>query len=178
MATSVRGQSGSRSSSTSGHSTWYGGGSSQAGWGSTGGSGGRGTARKVKRSGGSRTGSAGYKTCENSFAGKVESFKMLWSQAKGPGRYTRPSPTTLNTFANWINKGGVVQTVSSTQVSRWAKATKKNFSSRTATTTACKNVLCAKFGKSTIKAVARTKTGAFMVATPSVVRGKRFCFPK
>ena len=68
--------------------------------------------------------------------------------------------------------------VTAAQVARWAKTTNKNFNTRTPTPTACKNVLCAKFGKNNIKAVARTKSGSFMVATPPGVHGKCFCFPK
>ena len=41
-----------------------------------------------------------------------------------------------------------------------------------------KNILSAKFGKTTIKAVARTKTGSFMVATSPTCKGRSFSFPK
>ena len=77
-----------------------------------------------------------------------------------------------------VNKGAVIQMCTPAQVSRWAKLTNQNFTSRTANPTSCKSVLCAKFGKSTIKAVARTKSGSFMVATSPVSNGKKFCFPK
>ncbi len=121
----------------------------------------------------------GYKGCCNCFTGKVQSFKTLITQTTGTsGRFTRPTPAVLNTFANWINKGAIVQTVSKAQVSRWAKSTNKNFNSRNCTPTSCKTILCAKFGKSAIKAVARTKTGSFMVVTPPLVKGRNFCFPK
>ncbi len=72
----------------------------------------------------------------------------------------------------------MVHTVTTAQVAQWAKAARKNFNTRTPTPTTCKSVLWAKFGKSTIKAVARTKTGSFMVATTPVVNGKPFWFPK
>lgn len=121
---------------------------------------------------------SGYKGCCTSFANKINSFKTLFNQTKGPAKCTRPSPTTLNTFANWINKGAVIQTCSKAQISKWAKSTNKIFNTKTASPTSCKNVLTAKFGKSTIKAVCCTKTGSFMVATSPTVNGKRFCFPK
>ncbi len=121
---------------------------------------------------------AAYKGCCNTFARKIQSFKKLFDQTKGAAKCTRPSPTTLNTFANWINKGAVVQMVTPTQVARWAKTCNKNFNVRTPTPNACKTVLCAKFGKTTIKAVCRSKTGSFMVATSPTVSGRSFCFPK
>ena len=124
-------------------------------------------------------GTTGYKGCCNCFTGKVQSFKTLITQTTGTtGRFNRPTPATLNTFANWINKGAIIQTVSKAQISRWAKSTNKNFNSRTCTPTSCKTILCAKFGKNAIKAVARTKTGSFMVVTPPQIKGRNFCFPK
>ena len=119
-----------------------------------------------------------YRSCNDNFASKINSFKTLYNQTYGPAKYGRPSPATLNTFANWSSKGAIVQTVSAAQLSRWAKMTKKNFNTRRPSTTACKNVLCAKFGKNAIKAVARTKSGPYMVATWPTVNGKRFYFPK
>ena len=123
---------------------------------------------------------SGYKGCNTTFANKVNSFKTLVSQTQGStsNKWGRPTPTTLNTFANWINKGAIIQTVSPIQVAKWAKSKNKTFTTTTGTPTSCKNVLCAKFGKSAIKAVCRTKTGAFMVATAPTVSGKTFCFPK
>ena len=121
---------------------------------------------------------SGYKSCSGTFANKIQSFKTLFNQTKGAAKCTRPTPTTLNSFANWINKGAVIQTCTSAQVARWAKNTNKNFSTRAATPTACKTVLCAKFGKSTIKCVTKSKTGSFIVATNPTVGGRKFCFPK
>ncbi len=120
----------------------------------------------------------GYKSCSGTFANKIQSFKTLFNQTKGTAKHARPTPTTLNSFANWINKGAVVQTCTSAQVARWAKNTNKNFNTRSATPTACKTVLCAKFGKSTIKAVCKSKTGSFLVATAPVMKGRTFNFPK
>ena len=137
----------------------------------------RGTSRKIR--GGATGGNPGaYKNCCNSFAKKIESYRCLVQQASGPAKQGRPSPATLNTFANLINKGNVVQCVSSAQITRWAKGTRTNINSRTVSTTACKNVLCKKFGRTAIKAVAKTKSGSFMVATSPIVNGRTFCFPK
>ena len=103
---------------------------------------------------------------------------MLMNQTTGSAKCSRPTPTTLNSFANWINKGAVVQTCTKAQVSRWAKSENKNWKSRSASPTSCKTVLSAKFGKSTIKAVFCTKTGSFMVVTSPTCNGKKVCFPK
>ncbi len=119
-----------------------------------------------------------YKSAQCTFATKINSYKMLYKQTCGPAKYTRPTPATLTTFANWINKGAVVHTCTSAQVARWARGYEMNFNSRTGSPTTCKNVLATKFGKTTIKAVAKTKSGAYMVATSPTWKGKPFCFPK
>ena len=160
MATNATGRSGS---------SYFGGSSTQSGWGS---------ASKTKGYGSSVGTASGYKSCQTTFANKVQSFKMLMSQTTGPAKAGRPSTSTLNSFANWINKGAVVHTCTKAQVSRWAKSKNKSFNTRTASPATCKNVLAAKFGKSTIKAVACTKTGSFMVVTSPTCKGKTFCFPK
>lgn len=118
-----------------------------------------------------------YKSVSNVFQNKINSFKTLFNQTKGPARYGRPTTATLNSFANWVNKGAIIQTCTAAQVARWARNTKKNFNTQNPTPTACKNVLGAKFGKTTIKAVARTKSGGFMVATSPTCKGRPFCFP-
>ncbi len=171
MPTNVTGRSGSSSSAM------YGGRSVGSGWGSKSAVSNRSSTRKVKHTGGAPT-PPGYKSCQTAFADKIQSYKMLWNQTKGAASYGRPTTSTLNTFANWINKGAVVQTCTTAQVSRWAKTASKSFNSRTASTNTCKNILGSKFGRSTIKAVARTKSGSFMVATTPTCKGKRFCFPK
>ena len=119
-----------------------------------------------------------YRHVCDAFTWKINSYRTLYNQARGPAKYDRPSPTVLNTFANWINKGAFVQTVSKAQLNRWARTTKSNWNNRNPSPTICKNVLSAKFGKNTIKAVARTKTGSFMVATAPMWNGKWFTFPK
>lgn len=173
MATRVRGHAGSGTRSTFGNSSVYSGRSGNFGWH------GASTANK-----GPKTKStpfvavpSAWKGCSNTLWNKINSFKTLYNQTKGPAKYGRPSTTTLNTFTNWINKGAIIQTVSCAQVARWSKFTKKSFNSRTPTPMACKTVLCAKFGKSSIKAVARTKSGSFMVVTSPMAKGRPFCFP-
>ncbi|MCO6438808.1 MAG: hypothetical protein J5J06_17065 [Phycisphaerae bacterium] len=119
-----------------------------------------------------------YKNVCNTFNNKISSYRTLINQTKGPAKFPRPTPTTLNNFANWIEKGAVVQTCSPQQVARWARTTRANFNPTTSSVTACKNVLTKKFGKNCIKAVARAKNGAFMVATAQTNNGKAFRFPK
>ena len=113
----------------------------------------------------------------STLAWKINSFKTLYNQTHGPARYTRPSTTILNNFANWVDKGAIIQTCTSAQVAKWARNTNINYNTRSPSVTACKNILGSKFGKTTIKAVARTKTGSFMVATAPTWKGKAFYFP-
>ena len=177
MATNVRGRSGVRSRSTYGGYQSVSTRTGSTNWHRTSTpSKGLGTRTKGTSMGGNVP--VAWKSCSDSFINKMNSYKMLYNQTKGPAKHQRPSPTTLNTFANWIGKGAVIQTVSAAQVNRWAKTARKNFNTRTPTPNACKSVLCAKFGKTTIKAVARSKSGSFMVATAPTVKGKCFCFPK
>ena len=119
-----------------------------------------------------------YKDANWSFGNKITSFRTLFNQTHGPARFGRPTTAVLNSFANWINKGAIVQTCSTAQVSKWARNVNCNFSAKSATTTTCKNILDKKFGKAAIKAVARTKSGSFMVVTAPTNNGKTFCFPK
>lgn len=177
MATSVRGRSGTRSRSTYGSSSFLPGRFGNSRWGAAAESSGGQKVRRPKTGRDTVTVPTAWKGCSNTFQNKINSFKTLFNQTKGPAKFGRPSPTTLNSFANWINKGAIVQTCTAAQVARWAKATRKNFGSKTSTPTTCRNVLWAKFGKNTIKAVAKTKSGSFMVATAPVFHGKPFCFP-
>lgn len=156
MATSFRGSSGSRGTGGFGVS-------------SVGGS--------VHKSGTTANVPPKYKGVAQTFQGKINSFKTLCNQTKGAARYTRPTPTELNSFANWINKGAVIQNVSCAQIAKWAHSANKNFNTRNPTVAACKNVLAGKFGKPTIKAVCRNKSGGFMVATSATQKGRPFCFP-
>lgn len=135
------------------------------------------TKKSNKKSTGGMT-PAGYKNCCKMFEGKIQSFKVLANQTTGAAKCGRPTPSTLNTFANLVNKGAIIQTCSPMQVAKWAATANKNFDTRTATPASCKTVLCAKFGKTAIKAVAKSKTGAFLVATSATNKGRAFCFPK
>jgi hypothetical protein len=174
MATSNRGRhTTSRNYSLFG-STW--GASNTGGWG------GSGTTKrtKTKRTSSGAGGATGsYKTVCSNLEKKISSFRTIVGQTKGAaGKFPRPTAATLNSFANWVNKGANIQMVSPTQVARWSKATKYNFNTKNPTPAACKNVLCAKYGKSAIKAVCRTSTGKFLVATAPTVKGRAFNFPR
>ncbi len=121
---------------------------------------------------------ATYSKVCTAFQLKIASYKTLCSQAKvTAGRFTRPKLATLNSFANWINKGAIIQTVSCSQIAKWAKLNNCSFNTKIASPTSCKTVLCKKFGKSNIKAVCRTSTGNFMVATTPNCKGRGFSFP-
>ena len=119
----------------------------------------------------------GYSNVYNCFQTKVTSYRTLANQTRGTSSGSRPSPATLKSFGTWIEKGANIQTVSSAQLKRWCGKTnagKWNWNSPTST----KNFLWSKFGKGCIKAVAKSKTGSFIVATASSWKGKSFCFPK
>jgi hypothetical protein len=139
---------------------------------------GTGSSRRNGRKSYGTTGGTGYKGLCNTCEQKISSFRTLYNQCKGPSGANKPSPSTLNTFCNWINKGAIVQTCSPAQVSRWARSTHKNFNPKNSSTTACKTVLCAKFGKSAIKAVTKTKNGWFLVVTNPTINGRTFNFPR
>lgn len=132
----------------------------------------------ARKSSTTSAGTGAYKSCCNTFERKIQSYKTLCNQAQSTsGNYNRPTPGTLNTFANWINKGAIIQTCSPAQVARWARNTNKNFNKNNPTPTACKTILTSKFGRSTIKAVCRCANGTFMVATTPTVNGRTFNFP-
>ena len=174
MRTNVRGRTTSRPRTTSSRTTRFPGGTTHTGWGTT-----RPTSKTSRTAKQNRTNvPVAYRNWNYNFQNKINSFRTLYNQTWGPAKCARPTVATLNTFTNWINKGAIVQVVTPTQVAKWAKYTKKTFNVRTATPTTCKNVLLTKFGKNTIKAVARTKSGSFMVATAPTWKGKPFWFPK
>ncbi len=179
MATSTKGRYSNKTRPTYGSFGGFSWGSSPSTYGgSSTGANKKSTTRKSSSRKSGATSSTAYKACCNAFEQKIQSYKTLCTQAQGTAAAGRPTPTTLNSFANWINKGAVIQTVSPQQIARWARATNKNFNPRNPSPTACKTVLCKKFGKSAIKAVARCKNGTFMVATPATVNGRTFNFPR
>jgi hypothetical protein len=101
---------------------------------------------------------------------KVNAYKTLMAQTTGTPSRNRPTPTQINTFAKWIDKGAVLHNVTNAQLNRWAGKTK------TWTTGSAKSTLVSKYGKNAIKFVAPNKTGGWLVATPSTYRGKPFKF--
>lgn len=138
---------------------------------------GRKTSTSTRTSGGTNF-APGYSNVAGSFQNKINSYKTLVSQAKGPASYGRPSTTTLNSFANWVNKGANIFTVSTAQLTRWCGKTKaQNQYNNFASINSCKNFLSTKFGRSTIKAVARTKSGSWMIAAAPIVKGRPFHMP-
>jgi len=178
MATTWRGRSSSSSRPTYGGFSAL---SSQAAygkWGKSSSTSRQSSAGKTKKSAGNWSSSAAYKGVSRSFECKINSYKTLYSQTQGPAKFDRPSPTVLNSFAKWIEKGAIVQTVAPAQVAKWAYANDLNFSTRNPSINSCKTVLSRKFGKSTIKAVCRAKNGYFLVATPSIWHGRPFHFPR
>ena len=115
----------------------------------------------------------GYSNIYNAFEWKMRSYRTLWDQTRGPAKYSRPTPATLKTFANWINKGSYVWRVTNSQINKWCNTNRKYSSG-----TAVKSALCQTFGKNTIKAVACDKGGGYLVATSPTWKGKPFHFPK
>jgi Ni,Fe-hydrogenase I large subunit len=118
---------------------------------------------------------SGYKTCYQSFSQKVDSWRTLYNQTFGAAKTARPTPTTLNTFANWINKGAIVHQISASAINKLGHAWYKDFKG-CKTPTSCRQILTRKFGKTTIKAVTRAKNGAYLVATAPTYKGKPFNF--
>ncbi len=115
----------------------------------------------------------GYQSVFNNIDQKISSYRTLANQTCGSASYKRPSPTTLSSFANWVNKGAIVHCCSANQISRWCKQQTPSNSP-----TAAKNALTKRFGSSTIKAVCCDKTGKYLIATSPTWKGKPFNFPK
>ncbi|NOS99033.1 MAG: hypothetical protein HOP29_00205 [Phycisphaerales bacterium] len=127
---------------------------------------------RAKRAAGAST--SGYKAVCAAFTHKIASYRTLCSQATGSAASHRPSPTTLNQFGRWIEKGAVVRQVSAAQVRRWAKAQRP-----VASAGAAKTALTRCFGKSAIKAVATAKANnSFLVACAPTVNGRKFNLPR
>ena len=135
------------------------------------------TTHRKTTTGRTTTPAAGYTGVYNRFQQKINSYRMLCNQTKGQAKITRPTQTTLNAFANWIDKGANICTVTPAQLNRWAGKSSKYYN-KWNTPTTCRNFLNYKFGKSTIKAVARTKTGSYMIACSPTWKGKPFNFPR
>ena len=56
---------------------------------------------------------------------KANFFKTLANQTTGPASSHRPSPSQLNSFSKWVEKGAVIQNVSQNQLNRWAGSASK-----------------------------------------------------
>jgi len=128
---------------------------------------------RTNRRTGATHASGRYTNLRNTFEQKIASFRTLCTQTQGAGN-PKPTPATLNTFANWINKGAVVHNVSATQIAKWTHANRTNFN----TATNAKNALWKRFGKTAIKAVSIGKGNNFIVACAPTVNGKPFKFPR
>ncbi|MCH7720743.1 MAG: hypothetical protein IH988_07100 [Planctomycetes bacterium] len=115
----------------------------------------------------------GYRNVFNDFGNKITGYRMLTSQMTGPASFKRPTAATLNSFAKWIDKGAIVNKITSAQICKWTNTNKKFASAATV-----KNVLCGKWGKTMIKAVVCDKAGNFLVATNPTFKGKSFKFPR
>jgi len=177
MATTWRGRSASRSRPAYGAYSSFSTQSAPGKWGRFGAAKRSSASSKFKKSGFAAAPAPAYKHVGHTFQGKINSFKTLFRQTFGPAKFGRPTPSLLNSFGHWVDNGAIVQTCSAAQVARWARLKHKNFDTHRPTIAACKNVLSAKFGKSTIKAVARAKNGSFLVATAATAQGRPFFFP-
>ena len=110
-----------------------------------------------------------YSSVRSNFQNKMNYYKVLWGQTSSvAGSKHRPTPTQLNTFSKWIDKGASIQNISPTMLNRWAGK------QRDWTVTAAKQQLTSKYGKNCIKAVAWNKSGGCIVATSSMRGGKTF----
>lgn len=79
----------------------------------------------------------GYNNVHCTLENKYRSFRTLWDQTRGPAKTSRPSPTTLQSFSNWINKGAFISKVTPNQINKWC-GTKQKFN----TCAQAKNTLC------------------------------------
>jgi hypothetical protein len=119
----------------------------------------------------------GYSNVYTQYQQKIANYRVLCNQMRGPAKTTRPSKSTLNTFANWIDKGANVYTITPAQLNRWAGKNHKYYN-KWNTIMACKNFLTYKWGKNTIKAITWTKSGSYLIACAPTYKGKPFCLPK
>ena len=111
-----------------------------------------------------------YAGVRTTFENKMNAYKALCTQTTGSTSKFRPTPAQLNSFARWVDKGAIIQTVSNTQLNRWSGSPK------TWTPGTVRTCLSKKFGKTCIKAVAYNKTGGFIVATSPTRKGRNFKF--
>ncbi len=118
-----------------------------------------------------KTGGRSYSQVKNTLQCKINSYRCLFQQAQSSGHY-RPTPATINRFANLVNKGANIYCVSGSMIGRWTKWPTPITSASTAL-----RGLKRRFGTA-IKAVTPTGNGnSFLVATSGTFRGKPFKFP-
>jgi len=113
-----------------------------------------------------------YTNLRTTWQQKISSYRTLCNQTQGTYSGKRPSAATLRTFDNWIGKGAIIHNVTASQINRWSHTGRKCSSA-----TSAKSVLWHKFGKTPIKAVCKSKTGSYLVATTPMYKGKNFKFP-
>ena len=112
-----------------------------------------------------------YGPVRTNLQNKINAYRTLYAQCNVTGPY-KPSPTTINKFANYVNKGYMLHKISGTQIAKWDK--KHNPSWTITWATKC---LKAKYGAA-IKALFPTGNGrTYMVATSPTWKGKPFKFP-
>lgn len=109
-----------------------------------------------------------YSNVRSTFQTKMSSYKVLCNQTTGASAKHRATPTQLNSFSKWIEKGATIQNVTPTQLNRWAGK------QHDWTVSSAKTQLTSKYGKTYIKAVTWNKAGGFIVATSSTRAGKTF----
>ncbi len=115
----------------------------------------------------------GYAPIKQEFEQKIQSFRQLKAQTEGRANTSRPTPTTLTRWANFVNQGAVVFQVSGARLCRATNADQQF----TTATSACR-ALQGKYGKTTIKGVIQSKTGQWLVAAePRQSDGRPFRFP-
>ena len=120
-----------------------------------------------------RSSGTGYAPIKQQFEEKIQSFRQLKAQIDGRATTSRPTPTTLTRWANFVNQGAVVFQVSGARLCRATNADQQF----TTATSACR-ALQGKFGKTTIKGVIQSKTGQWLVAAePRQSDGRPFRFP-
>ncbi len=126
----------------------------------------RSRSRASRRSGGA---SKTYASARQQFEQKIRSFQALKSQTSGAGS-ARPTPATLQKFANVVNKGGIIRQASTPAIQR-ASGGKKSCN----TASSAYKALRSKYGAA-IKAVAPAKGGKWLIAAAPTWKGRPFKF--
>jgi len=117
-----------------------------------------------------RTSGSTYTTVRNQLDKQIDSLRTLKAQTQGPAGKGRPTPATINKFANVVTGGGIVRQATTQAIQRTARWTKPCNSATTAL-----KALRSKFG-ATIKAVAPSKNGGWLIAASPTWKGRPFSF--